>query len=125
MGLEILTQADLEVITQVDSETEILEALEMVIRMEVSETQMEVSEIQILADSVILPLSNRDIIITVASDPVTPVDLETAADLIPVVASDLVVHPVVVALEEDRQEVAVLDPVVSDNIQLHKKLLKK
>lgn len=134
MDLEILT--DLEIILMVvsdqvipevsetetlveDSEMETLVALE-------TEIQMEVLEILNQEDSVILPLNNNQDITMAVSDPVIPEALETMADLIiPAVVSDLEVHRAVAALEAVHPVAVDPDPVVSDNIQYHKKLLKK
>ena len=113
---EIRIPVDLETKALVDSEMEILADLE-------AEIQMEVSEIQIQEDSVIRLLNNSQDITMVVSDQVIPEALETImADLIiPVVVSDPVVHLAVEALEVVHPvEVVDLDPVASDNIQLHK-----
>lgn len=128
MDLETLIPEVSEILILVASEMEMQEALEMETRTEDSETPIPVvSEIQIQEDSVIQLHSNNQDITMEVSDPVIQVDLETVADLIiPVVVSDLAVHLAVAASEVVHPAEAVdLDPVASDNIQLHKKLLKK
>ncbi len=109
--IRILVASETEIQME-DSETEILVA---------SGTQTEDLEIQIQAVSVIPCLNHSQDTITEVSDPVIPVDLEIAADLIiPVVVSDPVVHLAAAALEVAHPVVVDSDPVASDNIQLHK-----
>ena len=119
---------DLETALMVVSEIRILVASETEIQMEDSETeilvvsgtQMEDFEIQIQAGSVNPCLNHSQDTITEVSDPVIPVDLEIAADLIIPVVSDPVVHLAAAALEVVHPVVVDSDPVASDNIQLHK-----
>lgn len=114
VGLETEIPVDLEMTILVVSEMETPVDLGMEIRVD--------SDLVILEDSVILHLNHNQDIMAV-SDPVIPEGLETMADLIPVVVLDLADHLAVAALEVVHPAVAeVLDPVVSDNIQIHKKL---
>lgn len=115
MDLITLIPVDLEMRIPADLETETLVALEMGTLVDLeTEIQMEGLEIQTLEDSEILLRNNSQDTTMEVLDPVTLVALETVAGLIPVVVSDLVVHPEVVALEVVHPVVVEPDPVDSD-----------